>query len=33
VLTEMPWGQRTEDNLDIAKAREILNRDHSGLTE
>ncbi|MFI5347894.1 MAG: endopeptidase La, partial [Elusimicrobiota bacterium] len=30
-LTEMPWGQRTNDNFDIAAARDILNRDHAGL--
>ncbi|MFI5349577.1 MAG: endopeptidase La [Elusimicrobiota bacterium] len=30
-LLEVPWGQRTEDNLDIAKAREILNQGQWGL--
>jgi len=30
-LLGMPWGQRTEDNLNIPQAREILDRDHFGL--
>lgn len=30
-LTDVPWGQRTTDNLDIAQARAILDHDHSGL--
>jgi len=30
-LTEMPWGQRTEDNFDIARAKAVLDRDHAGL--
>ena len=30
-LTELPWSISTEDNLDIKKAEEILNRDHYGL--
>jgi ATP-dependent Lon protease len=32
-LTHMPWEQRTEDNLDIANAREVLNQDHYGLKD
>ncbi len=30
-LTSLPWNEGTEDNLDIAKARKILDEDHFGL--
>jgi len=30
-LVELPWDVRTEDNLDIANAREVLDRDHYDL--
>src|SRR5437867_1572248 len=30
-LVELPWSVRTEDNLDIADARQILDEDHTGL--
>jgi ATP-dependent Lon protease len=30
-MTELPWNVRTEDNLDIADARRILDEDHEGL--
>jgi ATP-dependent Lon protease len=30
-LTSLPWDKRTEDNLDIKKARRILDEDHYGL--
>jgi ATP-dependent Lon protease len=30
-LTELPWDQSTEDNLDISKARKVLDEDHFGL--
>jgi ATP-dependent Lon protease len=30
-ILDLPWSQSTHDNLDIAKAREILERDHFGL--
>jgi ATP-dependent Lon protease len=30
-LTELPWNQSTEDNLDIKKARKVLDVDHFGL--
>ncbi len=30
-LTELPWNQLTEDNLDIEHARQILDTDHYGL--
>ncbi|MEO1164591.1 MAG: endopeptidase La [Chloroflexota bacterium] len=32
-LTNMPWNERTDDNLDIAHAREVLNKDHYGLKD
>jgi ATP-dependent Lon protease len=32
-LTAMPWNKRTDDDLDIAHAREILNQDHYGLED
>jgi ATP-dependent Lon protease len=30
-LTELPWSESTEDNLDIKKARKVLDDDHFGL--
>ena len=30
-LTELPWNTSTEDNLDIKKARKVLDEDHFGL--
>lgn len=30
-ILEIPWSTKTEDNLDLTKAREILNEDHFGL--
>jgi len=32
-MTAMPWDNRTEDKLDIAHAREILDEDHYGLDD
>jgi ATP-dependent Lon protease len=32
-LVAMPWSKRTEDNLDIAHARQVLNQDHYGLKD
>ncbi len=32
-LTSLPWNKRTEDNLDIAHARKILDEDHYGLKD
>ncbi len=32
-MTEIPWDVRTEDNLDIAEARAILDEDHTGLSD
>jgi ATP-dependent Lon protease len=30
-LTTLPWGRQTRDNLDLKKARRILDEDHQGL--
>lgn len=30
-ILELPWTERTEDNLDLAHAREVLERNHYGL--
>jgi ATP-dependent Lon protease len=30
-ILDLPWSDSTEDNLDIAKGREVLERDHYGL--
>ncbi len=32
-LVNLPWSKSTEDNLEIAHAREILNQDHHGLED
>lgn len=32
-LTSLPWNERTEDQLDISRAREILDEDHYGLPD
>jgi ATP-dependent Lon protease len=32
-LTSLPWSTQTEDNLDIAHAREVLDEDHYDLNE
>jgi ATP-dependent Lon protease len=32
-MVEIPWDVRTEDNLDIASARKILDEDHTGLED
>ena len=33
LVIELPWRVRTEDNLEIARARKILNDDHYGLDD
>ena len=33
LVLELPWDQRTEDNLDLARARRILDEDHYDLEE
>lgn len=30
-LVEVPWGKRSEDSLDLGRAKEILDEDHFGL--
>ncbi|MFZ0217242.1 MAG: AAA family ATPase, partial [Candidatus Dormiibacterota bacterium] len=32
-MLDVPWSVRTDDNFDLAKAREILDADHSGLED
>ncbi len=32
-LIDLPWGQRTEDNLDIGHATRVLDRNHYGLAK
>jgi ATP-dependent Lon protease len=32
-LIEIPWNKKTEDNINIKKAEEILNKNHYGLDE
>ncbi len=32
-LFELPWGERSEDNLDLPEARAILDADHTGLDD
>jgi ATP-dependent Lon protease len=32
-MTELPWSTRSEDNLDIAQARGVLDDDHEGLDD
>ncbi|HFD79996.1 MAG TPA: endopeptidase La [Gammaproteobacteria bacterium] len=32
-LTQLPWGQYTEDQLDLERARRILDEDHDGLED
>jgi len=33
LVLELPWSKATEDNLDIARARQVLNEDHYGLDD
>jgi ATP-dependent Lon protease len=32
-LVTVPWSQRSEDRLDVAEAREVLDADHAGLED
>ncbi len=32
-VTSFPWGIHSEDNIDITRAEEILERDHAGLSD
>ncbi|MFP4105811.1 MAG: endopeptidase La [Phycisphaerae bacterium] len=31
VMAELPWSEQSDDNLDVKRARKILNEDHYGL--
>jgi ATP-dependent Lon protease len=31
IMTDLPWSKSSKDNLDLAKAEQILNEDHYGL--
>lgn len=33
LVLDLPWNETTEDQLDLARARQILDRDHHGLQE
>jgi ATP-dependent Lon protease len=33
LVTELPWGARTEDKIDLAQAEQFLNEDHYGLED
>jgi ATP-dependent Lon protease len=32
-ITELPWGERTDDEIDLPRSQEILDEDHYGLEE
>lgn len=32
-LTSLPWGHSSEENLDLQRAREVLEEDHYGLKD
>ena len=32
-VTELPWNERTEEKIDLARATEILEEDHHGLED
>jgi len=32
-VIELPWNKRSEDNLDLARARQVLDEDHFGITK
>ncbi|MFG1679918.1 endopeptidase La [Nonomuraea sp. NPDC049269] len=32
-VLDLPWNERTEDNYDITRAREVLDADHTGLAD
>ena len=32
-VIELPWNKRSDDNLDLARARQVLDEDHFGITK
>src|SRR4029453_11604112 len=32
-MTELPWGEKSDDALDVAEARRVLDADHTGLED
>ena len=32
-VIELPWNKRSEDNLDLTRARQVLDEDHFGITK
>jgi ATP-dependent Lon protease len=32
-MVDLPWGKRSDDRVDIAEARRVLDADHTGLDE
>jgi ATP-dependent Lon protease len=32
-VIELPWNKRSEDNLDLSRARQVLDEDHFGITK
>jgi ATP-dependent Lon protease len=32
-MIELPWSKKSRDNLDLAKAKQVLDEDHAGLTK
>jgi Lon-like ATP-dependent protease len=32
-ITQIPWGQRSEENFDTESAKDILDQDHYGLKD
>jgi ATP-dependent Lon protease len=32
-LLDVPWGERSDDNLDVGHARRVLDEDHTGLSD
>ncbi len=32
-LTSLPWGKYSEENLDLTKAKDVLEEDHYGMDD
>ena len=32
-ITQIPWGQRSQENFDTGRARQVLDADHYGLQD